>query len=463
MSRRLLALIPALLAVTTGLVHGAPPSAAQDEEQDLAALIAGTPTGGTLRLDPGRYRGGVTIDRAITIEGAPGVVIDGHGQDTVVRVTATDVTLRALEIRGSGSNLAHEDSGVRVTAARFHAEDTDLVDILFGFYMVSAPQSVIRNSTVGSKDVPFTLRGDGIHVYQSPDTLVEGNQVSHSRDIIAFFSDRTIVRDNVVEDGRYGLHVMYSHDVTVTGNRMLRNSTALYVMYSNGLVARDNVLAFSDGPSGYGLAAKESDIPEVSANRLVGNRVGAFLDASPFNAGVTMTFTGNVFAYNIVGVLFQPSVRNTAFTSNAFIDNQEQVSATTGGSLAGNAWTIDGIGNYWSDYAGYDRAGDGIGDVPYRAERLYDALTDNHPELAFFAETPAAQALDAAARAFPTLRPAPKAVDDAPLVHAPTLPPLSGMHVGSSRSVLFGVSAILLLIAAALVQRGVRPLTEVRP
>lgn len=454
--------LPLLLLV--GICFGtARPAAAAPAERDLAELVEATPEGGTLQLEPGHYRGGVTIDKPITIEGRPGVVIDGHGKGSVLVVTAPDVTLRRVELRGSGTSLMHEDSAARVKAPRFRIEDSHLVDVLFGVYMRESPDSHVLRNTVDSKDVVFTMRGDGIHVYQSPRSVVQGNRLHSGRDVIAFFSNGTQVLDNVVEDGRYGLHVMYSDDVLVRGNRMLRNSTSLYIMYSKGTVVLDNVLALSDGPSGYGMTAKESDVLEVKRNRFVGDRVGVFLDSSPFSAAITTRFERNIFAYNIVGVLLQPAVRNTEFTENSFIDNQEQVSTTTGGTMRDNKWTIDGVGNHWSDYAGYDRAGDGKGDVPYRAEGLFDALTDRHPQLTFFAETPSARALDAAARAFPTLRPEPKAVDDAPLIKPLPLPALKGVTIGSSRTELLFISLAMLVVAALLVRRGSRPLVRVTP
>ncbi len=458
-----LAVLVAAVSIGSGAVSPGTEATplAGEPARDLAGLLEATPDGGTLRLEPGTYRGRVVIDRPVTIEADGDAVIEGDGVDSVLLVTAPDVTMRGLVIRNSGVDLPGEDSAVKVRAPRFTIEGCRLEETLFGVHLNGAEGSVVRDNVVVPKDVEFTWRGDGVHLYQSSRTVVERNTMTDGRDVVSFFSDDVVLRDNVMERGRYGLHLMYSSGTLVEGNRLHDNATGLYVMYSKRVTVRGNALAGADGPSGYGLALKESDLDEMTGNRIVGNRIGLFLDGSPFTGGHENRYENNIFAYNDVGVEFQPSVRTNLFVRNAFIDNREQLSTTTAGSLEGNSVTVDGVGNYWSDYAGYDADSDGVGDVAYRAEGLFDELTDQHPQFTFFADTPAAVAVDAAARAFPSLRPEPKAVDTAPLVDPPTLPPLADSPVDRSRSLLLASSLVLLGVAVILPVRARRRPSQV--
>ena len=115
-----------------------------------------------------------------------------------------------------------------------------------------------------------------------------------------------------------------------------------------------------------------------------------------------------------------PSVRRNQIRDNSFIENEAQVVIAGGGRLEANEWTVGGRGNYWSDYAGYDGNGDGLGEIEYRAERLLDSLLGRQPELRLFMYSPVVNAVDFAARAFPMVRPQPILVDAHPL----TTPPL---------------------------------------
>jgi len=151
------------------------------------------------------------------------------------------------------------------------------------------------------------------------------------------------------------------------------------------------------------------------------NRIGTHLDTSPREVDSIGEFTGNVFAYNDIGVEMMPSIRHNQFQANSFIENGEQVAVAGGGILHDNKWTIADQGNYWSDYAGYDAAADGRGDIPYKSERLFEQLMNEQPELRLFLHSPAANAVDFAAKAFPLVRPQPKLEDTQPLM-SPVIP-----------------------------------------
>ncbi len=53
-------------------------------------------------------------------------------------------------------------------------ENNVLENVLFGIYLKSAADSVIRGNTIGGKDLAVQRRGDGIRIWQSHRTLIEG-------------------------------------------------------------------------------------------------------------------------------------------------------------------------------------------------------------------------------------------------------------------------------------------------
>lgn len=410
---------------------------------ELQGLIDDTPPGGVLELGPGVYRGPVVIHRPITVMGVPGTVIDGGGVGTVVTVEAPDVSIIGLTIRASGSSLDREDAGLSVNAPRVRVVGNRLEDVLFGVYLRQSDDSVVSGNVVVGKPLDPARRGDGIRVWQSRGVTVSDNVVEGTRDLVLWFADDLIVSGNRVRNGRYGLHFMYSDTARVEGNTLELNSVGAFLMYSRGLVLVDNVIAENTGPSGYGVGLKDMDGVEASGNRILGNRVGVYFDNSPASLDVENLFLDNLVAYNQVGLLFQPSVRGNVFAGNGFVDNTIQVGVDGGGRFGDNRWTVDGRGNYWSDYVGYDADGDGIGDLPHRVAGLFQALADRNSDLMIFAGTPAEMALEAAVKAFPSLIPGAKLVDEAPLV----VPPLTAEASPEPPGVYGWLAASLLIVA----------------
>ncbi len=111
----------------------------------------------------------------------------------------------------------------------------------------------------------------------------------------------------------------------------------------------------------------------------------------------------------------QSTVRLT-FTDNQIVGNLMSVRAEGGRLSQRNEWSLDGRGNYWDDYHGIDRDGNGIGDLPYRYEAVMNELIRRQPLVRAFLFTPAHLAIEQAARAFPIVRPDPWIVDPHPLM-----------------------------------------------
>ncbi len=447
--------VPAAVAVCALL---AVPAAAEPAGAplDLQAMVDATEDGGVLTLAPGTYLGGITIDRPLTIEGEGWPVVDGGGEGSVITVTAPDVAIRGIVIANSGARLDREDAGITSDLSpRLQVVGNRFEDVLFGVFLRHAHGARVVDNQIGGKDLFIARRGDGIRIWQTEGALVEGNHVAHGRDSVFWFTDGVTVRDNHVEDGRYGLHFMYSDGAVVERNLLERNSVGAFLMYSTDLTMVDNVFRSNRGPSGYGLGIKDVDGLTATGNRFVENRVGLYADNSPSRFDIQHHVASNVFAFNNTGVLLGSTVARNVFTANAFLDNAEQVASDSTGGLAANSWSLDGVGNHWSDFAGYDADSDGVGDMAYRVDNLFTDLVERYPDLALFAGTPAARAIDMASQTFPSLRPEPLLTDEAPLVDMPSFPPAPVGPVGGSRAAL-ALASLVLLAAGATVMAGGR-------
>lgn len=441
-----------LLTLVLLLAFSASPAAAQSQPFDLPAALAAARPGDTVVVPPGVYAGPLLVTvPGLTLEGQGQAVIDGGGQGDVVTITAPDVTLRGFEIRNSGASLDREHAGITGTAPRLTVEDNRLEDVLFGIYLKNAPGSVVRNNMVHGKDLEMGVRGDGLRLWYCADSLLEGNHVTDSRDMIVWFSPNTIVRGNTVERSRYGLHFMVNENDIAEDNVLRDNSVGIYLMYGSNYTVRNNLLYNNRGQSGYGLALKEVNDALVEGNYIVANRVGVYNDNSPLNPGATVAFDHNLLAYNDIGLMYFPLVRGNSFTENAFHENGEQVAIQGEGELKGNYWFVNDRGNYWSDYAGFDADGDQIGDIPYKSQSLYEDLMESYPELRLFQLSPASDAINLAARAFPIFLPRPNMADDRPLMAPPALPGVRGLDqppVTANLGAALGMLAVAGLVLA---------------
>ncbi|TVQ30207.1 MAG: nitrous oxide reductase family maturation protein NosD [Phycisphaeraceae bacterium] len=383
---------------------------------DIHEAIRAADEGATIVAPSGVYDAPIILDRSVRLIAERGAVIDACGRGNGVRITAPGAELHGFTIRNTGASLHEENTGVLVLAPRAVIENNTIENALFGISLKNASGSIVRGNTIVGMDLHVARRGDGIRAWHSNDLIIEGNTVRAVRDVVVWYSERVALTDNHIVDSRYGLHFMYCHDNVLTGNRLEGNSVGAFLMYSRNIMARRNTILNNRGPSGYGIGLKDMQGVTIEENAIVGNRVGIYFDNPPMFEAAHDEFRANLIAYNDVGVLLQPLVSQVAIFENSFIENIQQVGIRGGGELRGNELTRDGRGNYWSDYRGFDLDGDGVGDHPHRVEGLWDSLVDREPALRLFLYSPAQQAVEFAASAFPVVRPRPIVSDGAPLM-----------------------------------------------
>jgi nitrous oxidase accessory protein len=437
------------------LLLSASTTAAQEADfvvsaEQLATAVSQAQNGDIIEVTGGTYFGSLEIDKSLTLIGHDWPVLDGKGVGTVLKLTGPNTVLRGFIIRNSGHVLDQENSGVAVEAQNIVIEGNRFEETLFGIYLREAHNSVVRDNLILSKDLDVPRRGDGIRIWYSQDVLVENNTVEKGRDVVLWYSERLTIRGNDIQNGRYGLHFMYCDDALIENNRLLNNSVGAFLMYSRRLVMTHNTVAYNRGPSGYGIGMKDLDDAVVFENLFLDNRIGAHLDGTPREVDSIGRFEGNVFAYNDIGVNMMPSVRHNEFFNNSFVDNEEQMAIAGGGTPGDNAWTVGEQGNFWSDYAGYDADGDGHGDIEYRSERLFENLMQNDQNLRLFLYSPATNAIDFAARAFPLVRPQPKLTDERPLT-SPRIPTNAPPLPQPNNQSWFWLALLLVSVAGALV------------
>jgi len=364
----------------------------------------------------GSYHGAIRLQRAVWVEGRDHPDLMGH-EGTIVQITGKGARVTGLTIWNTGDSLDQEDAGVFVNEApgAVVAGNT-FRDVKFGVVVKASPGSIVAGNSITGKDQDLSTVGDGIRVWFSDGAQVMANTLRRTRELLVEQSKGVEVRSNAVLEGRQGLHLMSAPGVRVFGNYLAGNSTGIYVMYGGDSTLINNWVQNNRGPSGYGIGLKEADNARVEGNWLIGNRVGLYLENAPLSPERPNYLVNNLVAQNDEGVVLTAATHDNHISDNDFRDNLQQVASSGSGSLSANQWTVAGRGNYWSDYPGYDNNRDRIGDLPYAPVRVFEGWMDRQPDLRWFWFTPAATAVDAAARAFPLSAAEPILVDDHPMM-----------------------------------------------
>lgn len=378
--------------------------------KELNQALQAASAGATIRVMPGQYVGNIELRIPLTLEGSGLPVISGNGSGSVIKVLAKNCIVRGFRIRNSGYDLQNEDSGILIKSDRNLVEQNRLEDVLYGIYLFHATGNTIKNNLIhGRPTLDIGDRGAGLHLWNSPDNVLDGNIISECRDgMYIQSSPGSHITKNRVSKVRYGVHYMYSDSNTFERNTFTNNIAGAAIMYSQKIVFRHNLFLHNRGFSSFGILFQDCNQCLAEENFVIDNGTGIFMEAVS-----NSQFRKNVFAENSIAIqMFSNSSKNTIVENN-FVENLSPLQVI--GRKTSTIWSENGKGNYWSDYDGYDLDANGIGDVPHKVQNVFEYMEGNFPRLRLYLSSPAARSIEMAERLFPIVEGSDE-IDSNPLI-----------------------------------------------
>lgn len=330
--------------------------------------------GDTILVYNGTYEENVVLDKELTLEGTykDGVHLDGLTQEGVgIDVKSDNCTV-------SGMTLKNFDTGIEISGT----DDTDISNCVLeggdrGIYIVDSRNVELSNNSL-SNTTSFSIR-----CLNSTSLDLKRNQITGSGYYPVYLSrTRDVeVTDSIMTDNTNGLYIYKSVNTHIEGNHIssglnLDGDTPIHWTshaFINNTCGSGEIITITNR-SGVFLQDKSGQLillnvtdSVVSLSEMSGAEVGLLLAHSNQNRII-----GNTLVNNTQGIKFHRSNENEIHHNN-LIDNIKPVYSPDNSSYD-NTWS-DGLGdgNYWCDYDGKDNgssgrySGDGVGDtlLPY--------------------------------------------------------------------------------------------------
>lgn len=382
---------------------------ANNPQKTLKIAINQAENGDVILIKKGIYREGpLVLKKSITIIGEGFPEIDGENLHENLLVEHDNVTIKNVIFSNSGSSSFKDIAALKIkNANNIRIEKCQFKNNFFGIHTLNSTNvSFIENKLI-SGEILGKPSANGIHIWKSNHITVEGNYVQGHRDAIYLeFVEKSKINNNqCIENKRYGLHFMFSHDNVFKKNVFKKNEAGVAVMYSKRVEMMDNVFTQSWGGAAYGVLLKEIDDSKIVGNVFSENTVAIYGDGAN-----RVEIYENKFLRNGWALKVNASSSDMLIVKNNFQGNTFDIA--TNGKLIPKS--LDG--NYWDKYEGYDLNKDGLGDIPYHPLSLFSILVERNESAMLLFRSFMITLLDKSERVLPSITPD-YLKDQTPLMH----------------------------------------------
>lgn len=357
--------------------------------------------GDLIEVRKGEYKENLHIQKAVHLRGINNPVIAAP-EGNIIEVSSPRVIIEGFTLRFENKEPGKEATAIYINKAGDETviRNNHLSGVMFGIWNVESSDIRIEDNIIeGMKGLDMNGRGNCINLTGTQKVHIVGNKLNNCRDgIYMEISHDAEVTGNEIKNSRFAVHTMWVERGTFNRNAAYDNLVGLAIMYTRESEIRDNRSA---GNKTHGLLLLQTVRSDISGNTVIGNTKGIFLYNSIYNKVVS-----NLIMNNNLGIHSWGGSEDNNINGNSFISNEIQVKYV---ASLNQEWEH----NYWSDYLGWDMAGDNIGDLPYESNSVVDHLLWNYPASKMLFTSPALQLLWVLERQFPFLK-VPRVVDNKP-------------------------------------------------
>ena len=285
-----------------------------DDYATIQEAINASALGNIIYIYNGTYHEHLEINKSVSLVGqSPDItIIDGDGLGTIIHISTENASISGFTIRNGE----------------------------IGIHLQNCSNANVKENVITSNFF------DGIRITSSQNITIKDNNIEKISQNCVFLQNSD--------------HSLLDHN-NITSNSRWSQGILLY--YSNNNIFSCNTVrgAAPEGNEG-GIGLLYSNNNTVNKNFIINNN---WCGISLRRSNNTIVYGNTIVKHNWFGIRLGYSY-NSQIHHNNFIDNYYQASVES----ANATWDSACLGNYWSNYVGFDNDSDGIGDTSYQIDNV---------------------------------------------------------------------------------------------